>query len=107
MKRLMIALSLTFATSGIALADTPGMADFQRVCTICHGDGAADTVMGKKLKIRPYKGRAELDKARILKAVTNGVAPADGRGEMKRVDEKKLDAAQRDAVADYVLSLTK
>jgi mono/diheme cytochrome c family protein len=107
MKRLIIALSVTFATSSIALADTPGMADFQRLCKTCHGDGSADTVMGKKLKIRPYKGRAELDKARILKALTNGVAPADGRGEMKKLDEKKLDASQRDAVADYVLSLTK
>lgn len=107
MKRLMIALSLTFATSSIALADTPGMVDFQRVCKPCHGDGSADTAMGKKMKIRPFKGRAELDKARILKALTDGVTPADGRGEMKKVDEKKLDAAQRDAVTDYVLSLTK
>jgi mono/diheme cytochrome c family protein len=96
-------LVMLFAPLG-AGAD-PGKTTYDKMCATCHGaDGRGSEAKAKALKLDPEKlnlGRDEVAKQTRdeKRAIT-----AKGAGKMPGY-EKKLDAAELDAVIDYTMQL--
>lgn len=107
MKRFAAVLAASFLAVGLAVAaDAPGKADYDKSCANCHGaDGKAETKMGQKLKVRSFAGR-KLTEQQVLDAMSKGVAPAEGRAEMKPTAEDKVPTAKRADLAKYVVTLS-
>jgi mono/diheme cytochrome c family protein len=94
-------LALTLITSTYIFAD--GAADFKAKCAACHGPtGAADTAMGKNLKIRDL-GSADVQ-AQSDAQLTDLIAK--GKGKMPAYDGK-LSKDQIGDLVKYIRSLKK
>ena len=81
MKRLALALTLSFLVAGAAQA-ADGKALFGTKCTVCHGaDGKGQSSMGKKLGVKDLtvtKLSAE-DIEKTIKAGKGKMTPFDGK----------------------------
>ncbi len=101
MKRLSIALALTFSLAGPASADTAEEI-WKAKCKACHGeDGKAQTKVGKKEKIPDMtnsKWQGEHDDAFIKKTIQDG---SEDNEKMKPFKEK-LSEAEINSLVKYV-----
>jgi mono/diheme cytochrome c family protein len=100
---LIVGLSSIFATGALP-SPAPSAADtFKAKCSMCHGpDGAADTPMGQKLKIRDLRS-ADVQKqtdSELTAIIANGKAPMPGYG-------KSLSPADIGQLVAYLRSIAK
>jgi mono/diheme cytochrome c family protein len=88
--------------SAFSIAGPPAAADgeatYKAKCAMCHGpDGAGDTTMGKKLKVRDLRS-ADVQKqtdAQLADIISKGKSPMQGY-------EKSLDKAKIDDLVAYL-----
>jgi cytochrome c6 len=90
----LILLLSSFSIAGqppAASADA-GAAIFKSKCAMCHGqDGSADTMMGKKMKIKDLRSE-EVQKqtdAQLAEIIAKGKSPMMAYG--KQLDKEKID----------------
>ena len=96
---LLTALSVT---AGAALGATTAE-NWDNFCAKCHGpDGAAKTVVGKKLKLKDYtdaKVQDSLKDEEMFKATKEGVKDDNGKERMKSFKADLSDAEINELVA--------
>ena len=90
----------------ILLAD--GKAVYMKKCKKCHGaDGKGKPKMKEKHNIPDFTDagwQGKNDKAKVVKATTNGVKKKDGSKTKMKAFKDKLSAEEISAVADFVKS---
>lgn len=90
MKKTLLISLLVVSSSLVGYAATDAVAVWNDKCAKCHGaDGAGDTKMGKKLRIRDLTDaavQATFTDEAICKAVTEGVKDDSGKSKMKPVE---------------------
>lgn len=105
MRILITALALLLFSASSARADDAGKAVFDKSCATCHGaDGKGNPAKETAMKLEAGKtnlGRDEV--AKQTRDEKRGLI-AKGSGKMPGY-EKKLAAAELDAVADYTMKL--
>jgi mono/diheme cytochrome c family protein len=98
----LLALPLFARPARAADAET----NWSKKCASCHGkDGAADTTMGKKHKIKSMltdEWRAKFDAKKIKEVITNGV-----KDTKMQAFKDKLTPQEIDDLTNYVLALKK
>lgn len=110
-RTLFIAASLTaavWAGASVVQADE-GAELWAKNCKMCHGEtGKADSKVGESMKIRDLTApavHATLDKAKVVKAIKEGVKNEAAPGkDMKPLGAKFTDA-QIDLLAAHVMAL--
>lgn len=103
--RLLIALAVTFSLSLAA----PVGENWENLCAKCHGaDGAGQTKVGKKLKVKDYtdaKSLAEITDEALTKATLEGVKK-DGKELMKGYKDE-ISEADAKALVAHIRSMAK
>ncbi len=108
---LIVALLTVVGLAGASVARAEDGAElWGKNCAMCHGkDAKGDTKVGQAMKIVNLTDpaiHAKIDKARVTKAIKEGVKnEAAGGKDMKPLAAGKLDDAQIAALADWVVAL--
>lgn len=77
-----------------AWAEVDGAAVFTKNCGVCHGEsGAADTPAAKSMKLKPFKGNAEVASASVDDLVGKIKANPKHAGLVKKLSDEELTAA--------------
>ncbi len=97
----LVVLALTLISATYTFAD--GGADFKAKCAACHGaNGAADTTMGKNMKIR------DLSSADVQKQSDDELAGIIGKGKGKMpAYDGKLSKDQITDIVKFIRTLKK
>ena len=102
----LVAIGFMAATSLVA---TEAKENWDQLCAKCHGvDGAGNTKMGKKLKVKDYtdpKVQAEFTDEQIAKVTAEG-SVKDGK-ELMRGFKDDLSPADISALSSYVRQMKK
>ncbi len=104
---------LALVASVVATASADETQDrWNKKCAVCHGkDGKGDTKVGKKKNVKDLTDpeiRAEFDRERMIKSVTEGIPPGEGSTKpVKKGYAGKLTDEQIAALVDYVFDTLK
>ena len=104
---IVVVMAVTLGSTSLVAADA--QANWDKQCALCHGkDGAGQTKMGKKLKLKNYTDAAvqgEFTDEEAEKAIRDGVKQ-DGKTRMKAYGAK-LTEDEIKALVAHVRSLKK
>jgi cytochrome c553 len=109
MKKSVMAVVMAVVVASPSLMAADAQTNWDKQCALCHGkDGAGQTKMGKKLKLKDYTNaavQAEFTDEDAEKAIREGVKQ-DGKTRMKAYGSKLTDDEIKALVA-HVRSLKK
>ncbi len=109
MKRLLIAATIAGIAGALSASAADAQANWDKQCAKCHGaDGAGQTTMGKKLKLKDYTDasvQAAFTDEEAATAIKEGIKE-DGKTKMKAYGDVLSDDEVKALVA-HVRSLKK
>jgi len=101
MKRIALIIAASLALEGTSALAAEAKANYEQHCQKCHGaDGAGQTAMGKKLKVKDYsdaKVQAAMKDDEMAKVIKEGKKDGD-KTLMKAFGETLSDAEIKDLV---------